>query len=183
MTNVQIHKSSSNSYFFNVQNIYSLKDDDSGFVLEVDDSNRRFYYYIFKFNGYLCCPAFLAEYFEVHNYACLKVSNGSDYFYIFIDEEDIPSSKLNIDSNLIGGYHFDVPANKNKILVLDYNNKDTVFLKSLDDLKADINPELISYYEIADRKKPFYTSSVDPNYFFISDGLRDSLERMYDKLF
>ena len=126
---MQIDKTSSNSYFFNVQNIYSLKDDDSEYVLEVDDSNRRFYYYIFKFNGYLCCPAFLAEYFEVHNYACLKVINGSDYFYIFIDEEDTPSSKLNIDSNLIGGYHFDVPANKNKILVLDSKNKDKFSLR------------------------------------------------------
>ena len=71
---------------FSVQKIYPSSDG-SELVFEVTHHFAKLYYYAFKFKGNLCCPAFLAEFFGLFDYACLKVSNGSVYFYIFLKEK------------------------------------------------------------------------------------------------
>ena len=49
------------------------------------------FYYAFEFKGYVVCPAFLVSMFNLTDYACLDVSNGSHYYYIFLSrKEDDP---------------------------------------------------------------------------------------------
>lgn len=181
----EIDRNSSNYSFFNVLNVYPSKHDDSELILEVEHCKHKFYYYIFKFNGYLCCPAFLVKFFKLTDYACLIFRNFNDYYYVFLNEkEDNPSSILDDTSKLIGDYHFNLPKDdsRDKLHVLKPSNKDRVFIKSLDDMKADITPELISFYKIDDGKL-FYTSKVDSYYRFPRKALCERLERKYGKLF
>ena len=179
----EVDRNSSNYYFFNVQKVYPSKKDDSELILEVKHCKHIFYYYIFKFNGYLCCPAFLVKYFKLTDYGCLIVRNVNDYYYVFLNEKvDNPSSIMDDSSKLIGDYQFKLPDDNVNIHVLDSRNKDTVFIKSIDDMKADITPELISFL-LGEGTKISYTSSVDSDYWFTRENLSAKLSSRYGELF
>ena len=75
---------------FCIQDSY-LSSDGSERIFLVKCDNFEHFYYAFEFNDYVVCPAFLGTMFNVTDYACLDVSNGSHYYYIFLSrKEDDP---------------------------------------------------------------------------------------------
>ena len=169
---------------FSVQKIY-LSSDGNELVFEVTHQFAKLYYYAFKFKGYLCCPAFLAEFFGLTDYACLKVSNGSVYFYIFLKEkvDDVWSKMLEGDSGLQGIHHFSAPVDEDKVLFLDSINKDTLFLITAEDffMLEDIEEFLI--YVQKPGSNPVQRSLSNPCYGYVREDLKDALNVKYCDLF
>ena len=103
---------------------YYLKNDRSECTLRVKYLASEYYYYIFKFNGYVVCPAFLYSRFKLAEYACLDANHGR-HLYIFLDSKvDDPLSNLLDDPSLLcGRYSFEAPTPfEKKVFILNPRN-------------------------------------------------------------
>ena len=72
---------------FCIQDSY-LSADGSERIFKVQCGTFEHFYYAFEFKDYVVCPAFLVSLFNLTDYACLDVSNGSHYYYIFLSRKD-----------------------------------------------------------------------------------------------
>ena len=63
----------------------------------------------------MVCPAFLVSMFNVTDYACLDVSNGSHYYYIFLSrkEDDPLPIILSEQFDYHGEFELEIPSEMN----------------------------------------------------------------------
>ena len=167
--------------FLQVESVHT-SDDGKELVFEVNYLNHKIYYYFFVFKELFLLPSLSFQIFGIKDYACLKVSNGFKYFYMFLKGEI--DSRLNSFPNLVDDYYFDVPTDERKLLVLNPMNKDTKFL--LNESNLVVFKGLMgetSIYCSKGSSAPFERSRVNSNYVFIRKDLKDDLERKYGDLF
>ena len=102
-----------------------LSDDGSERIFKVQCGTLKCYYYAFEFNGYIVCPAFLVSLFNLTDYACLDVSNGSHYYYIFLSrKDDDPLPKiLDKQSDFLGEFKLKIPSEAHRLLPLNPKNQ------------------------------------------------------------
>ena len=109
-----------------IQDSY-LSSDGSKRIFKVQYDTFEHYYYAFEFKGYVVCPAFFVSMFNVTDYACLDVSNGSHYYYIFLSRmDDDPLPIILGESNFHGKCKLKLPSDEHKLLPL---NSRTINLK------------------------------------------------------
>ena len=95
---------------FFIQDSY-LSTDESERIFKVQCGTLKCYYYAFEFNDCIACPAFLVTRFKLTNYACLDVSNGLHYYYIFLSRKDEPLPKiLDKQSKFRGKFNLKIPS-------------------------------------------------------------------------
>ena len=170
--------------------LYSLfrkfSSDGNELVFEVVHYSLKLCYYAFKFKGYICCPAFLVKFFGLTNYACLKISNGGEYFYIFLREKekvDDPWTKMKDGvSGLQCVHHFSVPIDEDKVLFLDSKNKDTFFLTFRDFFTMEVADE-VGIYTRNPGLNPVQLSKCNPCYGYVRKDLKNALNIKYHDLF
>ena len=111
---------------FYIQNSF-LSDDGSERIFKVKCDTFEHSYYAFEFKGYVVCPAFLVSMFNLTDYACLDVRNGSHFYYIFLnrikDDDPLPII-LDKQSNFLGEFKVKVPSEAHRLLSLNLSNKD-----------------------------------------------------------
>ena len=151
-------------------------------IFKVIHKASEHYFYAFKFEDYLICPAFLASFFKVTDYACLGVStNGSHYCYIFLKSEidDPLSDILNESSRFRGQYSFKVPSGE-KVLALNVKNKNLKCVIAVDELKA-FQDEVVEYRENPSDK--IQRSKSDPSYWIVPQEVKKKLKAIHLSLF
>ena len=165
-----------------VQKVYQSIDG-TELVFEVAFHFSKLHFYAFKFKGYLCCPAFLASFFGLTDYACLNVSNL--YFYIFLYEKVDDPWKIMLEgiSGLHRVHHFSAPGDINKVLKLDDNNKDTLFLLTPKDFFMMGVTLEFSSYERDPGPNPVQHSFCNPCYGYVKENLKNALNLKYSELF
>ena len=158
---------------FCIQRSY-LSNDGSERIFEVKFDNFEHFYYAFEFKGYVLCPAFLVSMFDLTDYACLDVRNGTHYYYIFLSrKEDDPLPKIlneQFDSDFLGDFELRIPSDEHKLLLLNSTTKDfKCFIFSPDD-------EALCKEYHGFGNKPSDTlmeSEIVPSYWFATQKLRD----------
>ena len=123
-------------FYHFVQDSY-LSDNGSERIFKVKHKAFEYYYCAFEFKKWVICPAFLASWFGLTDYACLDVMHGgSHYYYIFLysKKDDALSHIFDKNTNFLGRYFFKVPVpSAEKILQLNSKNKDIkVFIDIID---------------------------------------------------
>ena len=117
------HASAAQPLNFLVQDSF-LSDDGSERVFKVQCGTFKCYYYAFKFNDYVACPAFLVSRFKLTDFACLDVSNGSHYYYIFLSRKYVLQRILDKRSDFSGEFELKMPSEAHKLLPLNPRYKD-----------------------------------------------------------
>jgi hypothetical protein len=169
---------------FLVQNIYP-KDDK--LVFQVKYGNNYLYYYAFKFKEFIICPAFLGEFFGLGDYSYLVVEKDCKYYYIFLDSgyDDYFSLISKYSSDLLHLFHLILPKDQRKTLTLNSKNKDIRSL--IDESNLSIFPFRFAMgagaFSSGYHSSTLGTSSINPEYMFVSRNDIDKLVGKYGKLF
>ena len=152
-----------------IQDSY-LSSDGSQRIFRVQYDTFEHFYYAFEFKGYVVYPAFLVTFFNVTDYACLDVINGSHYYYIFLSrkEDDPLPIILSEQFNYHGKFKLEIPSDEHKLLSLNSRTKD---------LKYFISPNLgdEDLWNECDRfisSDQLMKLESAPSYWFASDKLK-----------
>ena len=119
------------------------------------------------------------------DYACLKITNGFMYYYIFLSGEVDKLLSLVLDncSKLLGQRRLNIPVDESKIHILSNMNKDSLHLltrKTYHSMGIDLE---LGDYSANPGPNPFEISKDNPNYAFIRKDLKNDLEFKYGNLF
>ena len=159
-------------FYYVVQDSY-LSDNGSERIFKVKHMTSEFYYCAFKFKDWVVCPAFLASWFELTDYACLDVAiNDSHYYYILLDNENDVALSYILDKNsqFLSRYFFRAPVSwAMKVLKLNFKSKDIkifidITVETSERNKA-FHAELLNYRP--DPSKVLNRSKVDPSYYLV----------------
>src|ERR1700722_4882309 len=81
-TDLHPSKEDANSYF---KDKFSPSREKLNRTFNVTYKTQEYFYYAFVLNGYIVCPAFLANFLGLNEYSCLEVKHHLKYYYIFLD--------------------------------------------------------------------------------------------------
>jgi hypothetical protein len=97
--------------------VQKIDPSDDGFVFQVINNNNILYYYVFKHDRFVFCPAFLCGLFELTDYSCHVVKNVIDYYYIILEPEPLDQFSLISDCilKLFQRYNFIPPSDEKQI--------------------------------------------------------------------
>jgi hypothetical protein len=167
---------------FLVQKITSTE---GGFVFEVVHNDKTLNYFAFKHNGYFFCPAFLCEIFELEVYSCLVVKNLIDYYYIILKPGPPDPFPLISDYfiKLPQRFNFGSPTDEDKLLILEFNNKDSFMIVTRENRDKHSLDLLGEFYYQSPIWVPLYNSNRDSNYIFLSRDVTIDLKAKYGDLF
>ena len=151
-----------------------LSDDGSERIFEVQCGNFKCYYYAFEFIDYIACPAFLVSRFNLIDYACLDVSNGSHYYYIFLSRKDALPNILGKRSDFRGEFELEIPSEAHRLLTLNPRNKDSNSFILLDWKNKNLCDECERF--CSNPSDILMKSKVASDYWFVPPKLKISFE-------
>ena len=147
--------------------------------------DSEYYYHVFRFKDFVVCPAFFASSLKLTYYACLDVTFGSHYYYIFLYSKiDNPLSNfLNVPSQSFCQYSFklEIPS-KGDALLLDFKSRDLkCFISPYEELFRAFHRELIKFRD--DELNTIQSSEVDPSYRIIPKEIRSKFKANHTPFF
>ena len=182
------NKDKSDPRIKNESSLYSvlesyLSKGESERVFKVRYRASEYYYYAFEFRKHVVCPAFLVGLFDLEDYACLDVINGSDCCYIFFEKskDDPPPNMLNGCFDFLGQYYFSAPTDEFKVLHLDSGSMSIESFISDKSIGKKLKKELV---ELADNPSDeLKISKCNPSYVFVPKETKKEFVDKYRPLF
>ena len=168
---------------YNVKKVNPFENDEVVFNVTVLSTNLK--YYAFEHKGYLCFPAFLADFFKINEPVCLVVGDDFKHYYVFqkISEIVSLSSIISNAEELRGEHVFNPPTVGTNLLLLNsVNQKMRCFLVTENgNLIRKMNVE---YYKFpAGLQKLINESKIMPGYSIVPGETKDKFKRIYGSLF